>query len=173
MWIPMESNILEQRSRSDPILRGKIHRMRGMFKFYSVEPKDPTQQRVRQWIAAVRSRDVEAMEKLIGEDAGVMRSTDWLGRTPLHWATMYADEKFLRRVLGLPGARDAINVADDDGWTPLHIAGFMGKDEIVSALLEAGADAGVRDKRKLTSHDWALAKANLPAARLLESPAKR
>ncbi|MEA2736094.1 MAG: hypothetical protein QOE14_2545, partial [Humisphaera sp.] len=171
MWIPMEANLLEQRSRSDAILRGKIHRMRGMFKFYSVEPKDPKQQRVRQWIAAVRSRDIAASEKLIAEDAGVMKSTDWLGRTPLHWATMRADDEFLRRVLALPGAAAATNVADEDGWTPLHIAGFIGNVDIVNALLDAGADRNIRDKRKLTPHDWAVAKENVTAARLLEPPA--
>ena len=173
MWIPMEANLLEQRSRSDAILRGKIHRMRGMFKYFSVDPKDPKQQRAREVIAAARARDGKALKKLAGDDESAMKSTDWLGRTPLHWAAMFADDDLVRRLLELPGGRGVVNVADDDGWTPLHIAGFVGDGEVVTALLDAGGDPRARDKRKLTPHDWAVAKENATAARLLDPAAAK
>ena len=173
MWIPMEARLLEQRSRSDAILRGKVHRMRGMFQYFSVEPKEPKQRRARQVMTAARSRDAKALEKLVAEDNSSIESTDWLGRTPLHWAVMFADQRLVQWVLGLPGGRDLVNVADDDGWTPLHVAGFVGNTDVVEALLAAGADPAARDKRKLTPHEWAIAKKNVTAARLLKSPAKR
>lgn len=41
--------------------------------------------------------------------------------------------------------RDNINEADIFGWTPLHLAAFLGLEEFVSGLVEAGSDAFVKD----------------------------
>jgi ankyrin repeat protein len=41
--------------------------------------------------------------------------------------------------------RDNINAADIFGWTALHLAAFLGLEEFVSGLVEAGSDALVKD----------------------------
>ena len=41
--------------------------------------------------------------------------------------------------------RDNINEADIFGWTPLHLAAFLGLEEFVSRLVEAGSDARAKD----------------------------
>ena len=41
--------------------------------------------------------------------------------------------------------RDNINEADIFGWTPLHLAAFLGLEEFVSGLVEAGSDALAKD----------------------------
>ena len=42
-----------------------------------------------------------------------------------------------------------VNVTFPGGGTPLHVAAFMGKPNIISCLLEAGADPNVRDEVKI------------------------
>lgn len=37
------------------------------------------------------------------------------------------------------------NQADIFGWTPLHLAAFLGLEEFVSGLVEAGSDALLKD----------------------------
>jgi hypothetical protein len=154
MWIPMEANILEQRSRSDAILKGKIHRMRAIVKYYSQEPRDPTEQRARQLFAAVRAKDLPQIDRVLADagDGETLSARDWLGRTPLHWAVMIQDADQTRHLLELHADANAV---DDDGWTPLHVAAFMGDLEMAKKLVEAGADPASKDKRGGTPGDWA------------------
>lgn len=40
---------------------------------------------------------------------------------------------------------DGINSIDQNGWTPLHIACFIGETEITKLLLEKGADTEIKN----------------------------
>ena len=65
-------------------------------------------------------------------------------RTPLHMFDMKYDvEEYLALVAS--GEHD-VNAQDADGLTPLHYAGDQGQSQIVSALLDAGADPNIQDK---------------------------
>jgi hypothetical protein len=171
MWIPMESNILEQRSRSDAILRGKIHRMRAMMKYYATEPTDPKQVQVRRLFAALHGK--ERPSKALApatQDPALLASRDWLGRTPLHWTILLAEPEQTRQLLDL-GADP--NAADDDGWTPLHIAAFAGDLPLVQSLKQAGADASLKDKRGGTPRDWAKLRGHADVEAALTSASRR
>ena len=61
-------------------------------------------------------------------------------------------------VAALPDAAAAIdlNHPDNDGWTPLIIASYRGKPEVVRVLLAAGADKDRRNNDGKTALDWAI-----------------
>jgi ankyrin repeat protein len=167
MWIPMEANILEQRSRSDAILRAKIHRTRELFRYFSEAPKEAEKQRGRELFDAVRFKRQEEVEQAVAAEAALLEERDWLGRTPLHWGVMTGDATIVQ---GLLQAGAAVGAVDGDGWTPLHVAAFAGDAGLAQLLLEAGANPKLLDKRKLTPMQWAIAKGHREVAALLGAP---
>jgi ankyrin repeat protein len=58
---------------------------------------------------------------------------------------------------------------DFDGNTPLHIAALLGSTEMVSALLEAGADLNLKNQDGETALDAAQRAHRTAVARLLEA----
>lgn len=68
-----------------------------------------------------------------------------MARTPLHMFDMkYEVEEYLALVAS--GEHD-VNAQDADGKTPLHYAAEQGQSQIASALLDAGADPNIQDRR--------------------------
>eukprot|EP00418_Pyrodinium_bahamense_P066468 CAMPEP_0179082604 /NCGR_PEP_ID=MMETSP0796-20121207/37254_1 /TAXON_ID=73915 /ORGANISM="Pyrodinium bahamense, Strain pbaha01" /LENGTH=849 /DNA_ID=CAMNT_0020779997 /DNA_START=36 /DNA_END=2585 /DNA_ORIENTATION=+ len=65
------------------------------------------------------------------------------GRAALHIA---ARKGHFDLILPLVRARGDPDAQDIDGWTPLHHATFNGKNEVISVLLEASADAAIRGR---------------------------
>jgi ankyrin repeat protein len=66
---------------------------------------------------------------------------DKLGRSPLHYAALNADEKLTRaHVLDCD-----VNLHDKNGWTPLHFAAQSNAVECARILLEAGAEIDAVD----------------------------
>jgi ankyrin repeat protein len=63
------------------------------------------------------------------------------GGLSLHEAAL--DGAAARIELLLDAAPWAVDLLSPDGWTALHLAAFLGRDESVSALLERGADARI------------------------------
>src|SRR5687767_3365448 len=53
-------------------------------------------------------------------------------------AAALGDTKQVRTILKLD--RDAVRARSSDGWTPLHLAAFMGHPGVVRILLDHGAD---------------------------------
>ena len=78
-----------------------------------------------------------------GADANA-RSVDWseiqlpVGSTPLHAAAGWAIDPAVISLLVDAGAE--VNVADEEGYFPLHRAAQRGTPAVVRALLDAGAD---------------------------------
>ena len=76
------------------------------------------------------------------------------GRTQLHEACENGDFEKVKNMLYVTQRHD-VNVQDNDGWTPLHLACFTGQEKIVSLLLWAGADVDIRDEDWRTPADVA------------------
>ncbi|KAF2023494.1 ankyrin, partial [Setomelanomma holmii] len=98
--------------------------------------------------AAYRGSD--QMIKLLlqkGADPGLQNSR---GRTPLHIALMEqhnsAAEKLIPHI-----SRDAMNISEDSGSTPLHYACLIAEDsaEMITTLISSGAQVEARNRRNL------------------------
>lgn len=100
------------------------------------------------WIA-VADGDEERV-KLLLEHSGVTPVTgDMVQYTPIHAAASYGRHDLLRLLLRYPGvAKDAVNVRDEDGDTPL----FFCEDRPTAELLvtEFGADASLENDEGIT-----------------------
>ena len=57
----------------------------------------------------------------------------------LHWAVPRGHTELAGHLLDQVG-KAAVDVADDDGWTPLIIAASAGHSQLVNMLLDNGAD---------------------------------
>lgn len=85
---------------------------------------------------------------LIAKGAEVNR----LGWTPLHYA---ASKGHLDTVKLLLSNEAIVNAPSPDGTSPLMMAAYSGSEEVVRALLSAGADATARNLRGEDAADWA------------------
>ena len=65
-----------------------------------------------------------------------------IDRNPLHEAVLRGD---LEQLESLTSDSEALNKADHFGWSPLHLAAFMGFEAGVNTLIKAGATAKARD----------------------------
>ncbi|AQA05689.1 hypothetical protein BVC93_28700 [Mycobacterium sp. MS1601] len=85
-------------------------------------------------------------------------------RTPLHMFDMEYDvEEYLALVAS--GKHD-VNAQDADGLTPLHYAAEQGQSEIVAALLDAGADPNIQDRRfGNTAFSWIVMRCDVPTVK--------
>ena len=72
--------------------------------------------------------------------------------TLLSMASSVGHEEVVRLLLG-KGAD--VNMADADGWTPIHWAAHRGHIEVVRILLDRGADPNSEDGSKCTPLHWA------------------
>ncbi|WP_397473238.1 ankyrin repeat domain-containing protein [Pusillimonas sp.] len=85
---------------------------------------------------------------LIAKGAEVNR----LGWAPLHYA---ASKGHLETVKLLLANKAMVNAPSPDGTSPLMMAAYSGSEEVVRALLNAGADATARNLRGEDAADWA------------------
>lgn len=74
-------------------------------------------------------------------------------KTALHYCAENATPACADAVLrASPGLMDA---ADEDGYTPLHLAVIAGNGALVRHLLAAGADVDCRDQEQHSVVHWA------------------
>lgn len=102
-------------------------------------------------LKAASQGDVTIIQEAVDRGAEV-RTTDPVGRTPLHLAARYSGAEAVRILLEM-GAD--VNAVDDKGRTPLHMTRFDNKDNFptIKLLLEYGANPMVRDQRGMTPFD--------------------
>ena len=79
---------------------------------------------------------LECAKLLIQRNANVNFQTEMLGMTPLHWAAFQGDAE-MTKLLIENGAR---TILSNVGNTPVDIAGFCGKEHIVSIFANALSD---------------------------------
>lgn len=77
------------------------------------------------------------------------------GWTPLHYAASHPSEAALPMVQALLAKHAYIDAESPNGTTPLMMAAHYGIEAVVATLLEAGADASIRNQVGLTALDFA------------------
>lgn len=119
-------------------------------------------------LTAIAYRSLDAISVLLENGADVTVQ-DKGGSTALHYAIEHKLPKVLEALLSK--CPDAVSIADKHGNQPLWTAAFnaRGNYEMVSMLLECGADPGHLNKVSLSPLDIPKRKGDLALLRLLES----
>ncbi|XP_062583986.1 GA-binding protein subunit beta-1-like isoform X1 [Saccostrea cucullata] len=86
---------------------------------------------------------------------GAPFTTDWLGTSPLHFASQYGHIETAEVLLRAGISRDARTKVDR---TPLHVASQEGHSDIVELLVQHAADVDAKDMLKMTPLHWATEK---------------
>ena len=102
---------------------------------------------------AVRSNDVGMIKRLL-EEGNPIQSSDSIGRTPLHWATVLGHEEALKSLL-LNTSRQLIDVKDNHGRTSLLYACAGGRIQFASILIKRGASVNSKDSKGRTPLHYA------------------
>jgi uncharacterized protein len=110
-------------------------------------------------MAALRGQ-IEMVRKLIARDADVNK-TGW---TPLHYAATSAHLEIIELLLENHAYIDA---ESPNGTTPLMMAAQYGSPAAVKSLLEAGADATLKNQRGLGAIDFAYKAGRTDSAELI------
>ena len=93
---------------------------------------------------AARTGDLDGIKRYLAEGADINELSEQTQLSPLAWSTMMGETKAVELLLQL-GAD--VNVRQEDGGTPLHIAFFLGRAEIAELLMKGGADVNAKNKR--------------------------
>lgn len=90
----------------------------------------------------------DVVSSLLSHGASVA-AVDGQHRSALHWAVLHRREGVLKILLDWCAARQtAIDIYDEAGMTPLHTAVDMGYDAGVQLLLQLGANAQYRTRKR-------------------------
>jgi ankyrin repeat protein len=95
-------------------------------------------------VAAIRSGDLAALQRLIDERPDLVTTRVHGSRTPLHvvtdWPGYYPNGPALVAMLVAAGADPSADTGDDAPETPLHWAASSDDLDVADALIDAGAD---------------------------------
>jgi ankyrin repeat protein len=98
------------------------------------------------WQAA-RAGDAVEVERLVGQDPGLLDARDSQGMTPLMWASKWNLMGVVQCLLDKGAATDE---RANGGWTALWLACFEGHLRVVRLLVEKGADPIIADEEGWT-----------------------
>ncbi len=101
-------------------------------------------------IAALKGQLAQA-QKLIARKAQVNKP----GWTPLHYAATHPGDAATALVQLMLEHHAYIDASSPNGSTPLMLAAMYGNRKVVAQLLEAGADATLKNEQGLTALDFA------------------
>jgi ankyrin repeat protein len=141
------------------------------------------------FFAAIEQGDVDALERIIGDDPSVLEARNPEGLSPIMVAAYYVRRAALERLLrasptldlweasivGAAGRVQEVLTADPslvearspDGFTALHLAAFFGHPATARLLLQAGAKVSARTTNALDNQPLhAAAAGSEPKARL-------
>ncbi|RPA98480.1 DIL and ankyrin domain-containing protein [Choiromyces venosus 120613-1] len=86
----------------------------------------------------------------------------------LNMAASNGDEARIRRILGGEGRGYVdVNAPDEEGTSPLIYASCFGHEDVVSALLDAGANVDQQDRHQWSALMWAMTNRHKGIAKLL------
>ncbi|KAK6185263.1 hypothetical protein SNE40_007533 [Patella caerulea] len=111
---------------------------------------------------AAKKGDTDAVRALMSN--GAPFTTDWLGTSPLHFATQCGHQHTVEVLLRAGISRDARTKVDR---TPLHVAAQEGHVGIVELLLQNAADIDAKDMLKMTPLHWATEKGHVEIIEVL------
>ena len=114
--------------------------------------------------AATGLGDLDTARRLLATDPGIVRATDRLGQTPLHWAVLTDRLPFTSFWLESGVSPATTNLS---GQTALHLAAARGLSLQVTRLLAAQAPTTTRDTNGWTPLDAAIHAGQQEAIRLL------
>lgn len=76
------------------------------------------------------------------------------GITAVHMAASNNDIHLLDYIFNVcDNPKRAVNLQNDEGWTPAHMAGFLNNFDSLNLLIENGAEFGIKDKANLTFYE--------------------
>jgi len=107
----------------------------------------PMAKKIPLFFEAVKSGDLEAVQKFINEKLNV--NTSYGGITPLLLAVSQGHTAIVEAILQA-GAN--VNVQSEDGWTALHKAAFeQTETDIVNLLMQSGINIEAKNKARKTA----------------------
>lgn len=101
---------------------------------------------------ACASRHADGI-KLLAEAGAEVDVKDKLGRMPVHFAASSPSNSCIEYLLDMHKHVD-INVADQDGWTPLLWAARSGDESTITRLIAENADVWARGHAYGTGGEW-------------------
>jgi uncharacterized protein len=156
------------------------------------EIADSVQKMKQEFMEAVKRKDAQTVSRLLEQDGRLAEEhAEQPGDTPLLLAVYYGAEEVKELLLArgvrlnlfeaaavgdvkaleklLADAPRQVNAYSHDGWTPLHLASFFGREDAARLLLDRGADvrAVSRNRMENTPLHAAVANRQMAAARLL------
>ncbi len=123
-------------------------RIRGLLVlFFSLVLSIPSLLPAHEIHAAADSGDLEAVKRMVEQDASLLESRNAAGSTPLHIACEKGNLEMTRYLLGAGADPRA---GDNENSMPIHTAAIGGNVDVVKLLLDRGIDVDVRDDNGTT-----------------------
>ncbi|WP_039456707.1 ankyrin repeat domain-containing protein [Candidatus Jidaibacter acanthamoebae] len=102
---------------------------------------------------AAKYGNTKKIEKAITKGVDINYREETHGRTLLHVTIIRGHESISNLLINNDNA--ALNLQDNDGRSPLHLAAIYNRSEVVRLLLEKGANKEIRDNSGKTAKDYA------------------
>ena len=98
--------------------------------------------------------DLKLIKLLVESGAGLSKPKRGDGLLPIHFAASNNDVHLLDYILTeSDNAKTAVNLANEEGWTPAHFAGFLNNFDSLNLLIENGAEMTAKNVHSLTAFD--------------------
>lgn len=101
---------------------------------------------------AAHSGSLEIVQELIANGADMMKAKGD-GITVFHMAASNNDIHMLDYALGLKRHGNDLELKNEDGWTPAHMAGILNNFDSLNLLIENGASISTKNKNGLSVYE--------------------
>lgn len=98
--------------------------------------------------------DLRVIKLLVENGADLSKAKKDDGLLPIHFAASNNDVHLLDYILERSdNPKATVNLANDDGWTSAHFAGFLSNFDSLNLLIEHGIDLNAKNGNGLSSFD--------------------